>query len=176
MATMRFELAKAVEVLRQTPYTIERMISGLSDEWTASRGDQEDWAPYDVVGHLIHGEETDWIPRAQIILAQGESRVFDKYDRLAQFERSRNKSLGDLLTEFAHLRSANLEKLMGWQLTAEQLQLKGTHPALGEVTLENLLATWPVHDLTHIRQIAIFMAHQYEDAVGPWKQYLSILE
>jgi hypothetical protein len=173
---MSFEIQKAAEVLRQTPYTLERMLAGLSDEWTASTGDLENWAPYDVIGHLIHGEETDWIARAEIILAQGPDRTFDKYDRLAQFEKSRGKSLQDLLTEFAHLRSANLEKLFSWQLTADQLVLKGMHPALGEVTLRQLLATWVVHDLNHIRQIVAFMARRYEQDVGPWKQYLSILQ
>ena len=173
---MRFDLDKATEILRQTPYTLQRMLDGLSDEWTASSEDKENWAPYDVVGHLIHGEETDWIPRAEIVLGQEPNRTFDKYDRLAQFEKSRGNPLGDLLTEFAHLRSVNLERLAGWQLTDEQLQLTATHPALGEVTLEQLLAAWVVHDLNHIRQIATCMARKYETAVGPWKQYLSILQ
>jgi hypothetical protein len=152
------------------------MLDGLSPEWTESREDKENWAPYDVVGHLIHGEETDWIPRAEIILRQGENRTFDKYDRLAQFEKSKGKSLDDLLTEFAHLRSANIEKLIKMQLTPEQLALKGTHPALGEVTLEQLLATWVVHDLNHIRQIVRYMAKMYDSEVGPWKEYLLILQ
>jgi len=173
---MKFELEKAVEILRQTPYTLQRLLDGLSPEWTESRGDKENWAPYDVIGHLIHGEETDWIPRAEIILRQDADRTFDKYDRLAQFEKSKSKSLNDLLTEFAHLRNANIEKLVRWQLSSEQLQLKGTHPALGEVTLEQLLATWPVHDLNHIRQIVVYMAKLYDREVGPWKEYLLILK
>ena len=152
------------------------MLDALSPEWTESRGDKENWAPYDVIGHLIHGEETDWIPRAEIILAQGENRTFDPYHRLAQFERSKGKSLNDLLTEFAHLRSGNIEKLIRWQLTPEQLALKGNHPALGECTLEQLLATWAVHDLNHIRQIVVYMAKMYDKEVGPWKEYLSILK
>ena len=172
---MKFEVEKAVEILRQTPYTLARMLDGLSPEWTESRGDRENWAPYDVIGHLIHGEETDWIPRAEIILTQGVNRPFDKYDRLAQFEKSKSKSLVDLLTEFAHLRNANIEKLIQYQLTPEQLQLKGMHPALGEVTLEQLLAAWVVHDLNHIRQIVVYMAKLYDREVGPWKQYMGIL-
>lgn len=172
---MRFDLDHSVEILRQTPFTLSRMLADLSPEWTASRGDKENWAPYDVVGHLIHGEETDWIPRAEIILGQGENRTFEKYDRLAQFERSKGKSLNDLLTEFAYLRSANIEKLVRWQLRPDQLALTGTHPALGEVTLRQLLATWVVHDLNHIRQIVRYMARLYDEDVGPWKQYLSIL-
>lgn len=173
---MKFDVEKAAEILRQTPYTLQRMLDGLSPEWTASKGDESNWAPYDVIGHLIHGEETDWIPRAEIILAQGEDRTFEPYDRLAQFERSIGKSLTDLLTEFAYLRSANIEKLIRWELTGEQLALRGTHPQLGEVTLSQLLATWVVHDLTHIRQIANYMARLYEYEVGPWKAYLSILQ
>jgi len=148
---------------------------GLSPEWTESHGNREYWSPYDVIGHLIHGEETDWIARAEIILAQGENRTFDRYDRLGQFERSKGRSLGDLLTEFAYARNASIEKLIRWQLTPEQLSLKGTHPELGEVTLAQLLATWVVHDLNHIRQIVEYMAAQYGDNVGAWKQYLSIL-
>jgi hypothetical protein len=172
---MQFSVDKSVEVLRQTPYVLERLLSDLSGDWAASSGDKENWGPYDVVGHLIHGEETDWIPRAEIILAQGENRTFDPYDRLAQFERSKGKPLRDLLTEFAYLRSANIEKLVRWQLTEEQLQLTGIHPALGEVTLSQLLATWVVHDLNHIRQIVVSMARKYAAEVGPWKAYLSVL-
>jgi hypothetical protein len=172
---MKFTIDKAVEILRQTPYTLERMLGDLSDDWAASSGDRENWGPYDVIGHLIHGEETDWIARAEIILAQGEHRTFSPYDRLAQFEKSKGKPLADLITEFAHLRSANLEKLIRWQLTPKQLQLKGIHPALGEVTLSQLLATWVVHDLNHIRQVVTYMAMKYTDEVGPWEAYLSIL-
>ena len=173
---MNFELQKSLEILRQTPYTLERMLEGLSEDWTASSGDREDWAPYDVIGHLIHGEETDWIPRAEIILGQGPKRTFAKYDRLAQFEKGKGKSLQDLLTEFAHLRSLNLEKVAAWQLTPEQLAWTATHSALGEVSLEQLLATWTVHDLNHIRQMVTYMARKYEQEVGPWKEYLSILQ
>lgn len=173
---MRFQVGKAVEVLRQTPYTIGRMLDGLSDEWTASSGNRENWGPYDIVGHLIHGEETDWIPRAEIVLAQGENRTFVPFDRVAQFERSKGKTLNDLLTEFAYLRNVNLETLVRWQLTPEQLALKGMHPELGEVTLEQHLASWVVHDLNHISQIARKMSAKYADEVGPWRAYLSILD
>ncbi len=172
---MNFNLASSIEILSQTPYTLARMLEGLSPEWTRSSGDQNNWAPYDVIGHLIHGEETDWIPRAEIILAQGDSLTFVPYDRLAQFNNANKRSLGDLLTEFAHLRITNLERLARWELTPDRLALKGIHPELGEVTLEQLLATWVVHDLNHIRQIAAYMAKRYEADVGPWKQYLSIL-
>lgn len=173
---MKFELEKAIEVLRQTPYSLERLLGTLSEDWTASKDDRDDWAPYDVIGHLIHCEETDWIPRAEVILAQGDNRTFEPFDRWAQFENSRGKTLADLLTEFAHLRSLSLERLMAWQLTGEHLALEGRHPDLGPVTLEQLLSTWVVHDLGHIRQIVTYMARKYESNVGPWKQYLSILK
>ena len=173
---MNFSLAKSVEILRQTPYALQRMLEGLSDDWTVSSGDRESWGVYDVIGHLIHGEETDWIPRAEIILAQGENRTFKPFDRVAQFESSNYRSLDELLTEFAHLRSTNLEKLARFELNAEQFQLRGSHPELGEVTLGQLLATWVVHDLNHISQISRILAENYRDAVGPWKEYLSVLK
>ena len=172
---MKFDLDRAVEILSRTPYTLLRMLEDLSPEWTASKGDTENWSPYDVIGHLIHGEETDWIPRTEIILAQGEDTTFVPFEMLAQFERSKGRSLADLLTEFAHLRSANIEKLVRLQITPDQLALKGVHPELGEVTLEQLLATWVVHDLNHIRQIVTYMAAKYADSVGHWKAFLSIL-
>ena len=173
---MRFEIGKAVEVLRQTPYVLARLLEDLSSEWVGSRDNQNNWGPYDVIGHLIHGEETDWIPRAEIILFQKNDRRFEPFDRLAQFRKVRSPSIEDLLTEFAHLRNANIERLLGWQLTEEQLQLKGIQPDFGEVTLRQLLATWVVHDLNHIRQVVTHMSKQYSDEVGPWKAYLSILQ
>lgn len=170
-----FDVAKSIEILKQTPYTLSRLLEGLSPEWTESSGDKENWSPFDVIGHLIHGEETDWIPRAQIILAQGENRIFTPYDRLAQFENSLGKTLEDLLTEFAHIRNVNIETLVRWQLTPGQLALKGMHPELGEVTLEQLISTWVVHDLNHIQQLVKYLATKYSENVGPWKAYLSIL-
>jgi len=172
---MKFTLEHAVEILEQTPLTLEAMLKNLSPEWTHSAGDQDNWSPYDVVGHLIHGEETDWMPRAEIILAQGADRTFVPFDRLAQFERSKGKSLVDLLTELSEVRGSNIEKLIEWKLTPEQLVLKGMHPELGEVTLEQLLATWVVHDLNHIKQIVTYLAKNQANNVGPWNQYLSIL-
>ena len=173
---MDFDLDRSLEILRQTPYTLQRMLEGLSDEWTIQGGSREDWSPYDILGHLIHGENTDWIARAEIILAQGQDRKFVPFDRLAQFEESKGKTLDDLLTEFAYARNANIEKVVRWQLTRDQLDLKGIHPTFGEVTLRQLLATWVVHDLNHIRQIVRFIARKYDSAVGPWKEYLTILK
>ena len=172
---MRFDIGKTVEILRQTPYTLERFLAELSPEWTQFGGGFNDWSPYDVLGHLIHAEETDWIPLAEIILAK-DGRVFEKFDRMAQFERSAGKGLNELLEEFAHLRSENVAKLLNWELTSEHLALEGFHPELGKVTLEQLLATWAVHDLNHIHQIATFMARRYEANVGPWVPYLGILD
>jgi hypothetical protein len=134
------------------------------------------WSPYDVVGHLIHADETDWIPRARVILAQGDDPTFDTFDRFAMFEKSEGKSIGQLLDEFAGRREECLDILRSWDLTDEQLQLEGNHPELGRVQLRQLLATWVVHDLTHLRQIATLMAKRYQEAVGPWKAYLSILK
>lgn len=172
---MNFSLPGAIEVLKQTPRTLEAMLKDLSPEWYESSSDQENWNPFDTLGHLIHGEKTDWIPRAEIILAQGENRTFVPFDRLAQFRDSGGESLFDLLAEFKSLRDTNLDQLKGWNLTAEQLALKGAHPELGEVSLEQLIATWTVHDLNHIRQIVTRMAARYTDDVGPWRKYLSIL-
>ena len=172
---MRFSLERTIEVLSATPATVRSMLEGLSDDWTSSGG-QEDWGPYDVVGHLVHGEITDWIPRAQIILAQGENTEFVLFDRLAQFEHSKGKPLDILVGEFERLRRENLDRLSGWNLSEAELGLEGIHPEFGAVSLRELIATWAVHDLTHIRQIATSMAKRYDLAVGPWKEYLSILK
>ena len=173
---MEFELEKGIEVLQNTPGVVRSMVNGLSDDWTASSGRQDDWGVFDVVGHLIHADETDWIPRAEVILAQGDDRNFPPFDRFGQFEKARGKTLGLLLDEFEEVRRECLATLRGWNLTDEQLELRGLHPEFGEVSLRQLLATWVVHDLTHIRQIATVTARKYEDAVGPWKAYLSILK
>jgi len=148
----------------------------LSDEWIKNASNSENWSPFDIVGHLIHGEETDWIPRAEIILAQGENPTFEPFDRFAQFEKSEDKTLNELIEIFAAVRMKNLEILRDMNLTEEKLKLKGIHPELGEVTLEQLLATWTVHDLNHIKQIVTVLAHKCGENVGAWKQYLSILQ
>ena len=173
---MEFELEKATEVLGRTPAVVRSMVSGLSDDWTSSSGRQDEWGVFDVVGHLIHADETDWILRAEVMLAQGEDRDFPPFDRFGQFEKSRGKTLSELLDEFDAIRKECIATVRGWELTDEKLELRGVHPEFGEVTLKQLLATWVVHDLTHIRQIATIMAKKYEVAVGPWKAYLSILK
>jgi hypothetical protein len=173
LSTMQFELKQAVALLAQTPLTLRSMLGGLSAEWTHG-GSADNWSPYDVVGHLIHGEMTDWIPRARIILEHGADRAFTPFDRLAQFDDS--GSLAERLDTFARLRKENLQALESMSLTPETLALKGQHPELGKVDLSQLLSTWAVHDLNHIRQIVKFMAEKFSGNVGPWKQYLSILQ
>jgi hypothetical protein len=173
---MSFQISKTIEILSQTPATLKSMLGSLSDDWIYAKIDENSWNAFDIIGHYIHGEETDWILRAEIILAQGESVTFETFDRFAQFEVSKGRTLNELLKTFADLRQQNLETLKSWNLTDEQLKLKGIHPELGEVTLEQLLATWAVHDLTHIRHIVTVLAKQYAENVGVWKEYLSILE
>jgi uncharacterized damage-inducible protein DinB len=173
---MKFELEQAVEILSNTPETVKSLLENLSDEWTLKNEDADGWSAFDVVGHLIHAEETDWIPRAEIILAQGENPRFEPFDRFAQFENSKDKNLPELLETFAARRRASLEKLRAMNLSPEHLRLEGIHPELGRVTLEQLLSTWLVHDLTHIRQIVTVLAKKYTENVGVWREYLSILK
>ena len=172
---MKFDLHEATAVLERTPRVLRELLSGLADGWIQGTYGPDTFSPFDVIGHLITGEKTDWMVRAALILDHGTARPFAKYDRYAQFEQSRGKTLAGLLDEFEQLRRSNLAHLRSLNLTPRHLAQRGTHPALGEVTLENLLATWVAHDLNHLAQIAKAMATQYEHAVGPWKQYLGIL-
>lgn len=173
---MDFELTTGIAVLERTPHTLSAMLSGLSSAWTDADEGPETWSPYVIVGHLIHGERTDWIPRARIILDQGPDRRFTPYDRFAQFRESQGKSLAELLDELARLRAENLATLAGWRLTEAQLALEGEHPEFGPVTLRQLLATWVAHDLGHVAQAARVLAKQYREAVGPWRAYLPVLD
>ncbi|HEX8367873.1 MAG TPA: DinB family protein [Pyrinomonadaceae bacterium] len=173
---MNFQIEQAVEILSRTPVVLNSLLGNLSGDWTMNKETGDGWSPFDVVGHFIHGEETDWIPRAEIILAQGENPIFEPFDRFAQFERSKGKTLSELLETFAVLRGRNIEILRRLNITPDRLRLQGIHPELGEVNLEQLLATWVVHDLTHIRQIVTALAHKYAENVGAWKEYLSILK
>jgi hypothetical protein len=172
---MQFKIEQAIEILAQTPATLRAMLGNLSEDWTGG-GTEDNWSAYDIVGHLIHGEKTDWIPRARIILEHGASRPFTPFDRWAQFENSNGKNLHQLLDEFETLRMENIEALRAMDITPEKLALKGMHPELGEVDMEKLLSTWVVHDLNHIRQIVKFMADKYSENVGVWKKYLLILQ
>jgi len=173
---MEYQPEHAIEILRQTPATLSAWLGDLTDPWTHYSTDADAWSPYDVIGHLIHGEETDWIPRAVIILQEGQSRAFEPFNRFAQFEQSKDQSLGSLLEKFAQLRQQNLVTLKQMNIASEQWALRGTHPELGSVTLGQLVAAWVVHDLDHIRQIVVTLAKQYTEAVGPWRAYLAILE
>jgi hypothetical protein len=173
---MQFSLPAAVSVLERTPHTLRAMLEGLPPAWTDATEGPETWSAYDIVGHLIHGERTDWIPRARIVLAQGPDRRFEPFDRTAQFRESGGRPLAELLDELVRLRAANLATLAGWRLTDAELALQGEHPALGTVTLGQLLASWVAHDLGHVAQTARVMAKQYRDAVGPWREYLPVLE
>ncbi len=172
---MDYQHENTLAILVRTPATLRALLAGLPDAWTRATEGDDTWSAYDVVGHLLHGEQTDWIPRARIILEQGEGRPFPTFDRTAMFDESAGKSLGDLLDAFAAARAANLATLSKLDITPEKLALTGTHPSLGTVTLGNLLATWAIHDLNHLGQIVEVMAHQYDAAVGPWKTYLAIL-
>ncbi len=173
---MHFSLSHSLEVLERTPAVLHALLHGASAEWADADEGPDTWSPYIVLGHLVHGERTDWIVRAEIILAQGTDRTFAPYDRFAQFTESAGKTLPELLREFAALRAANLATARAWQLTEAQLALTGEHPAFGTVSLRQLLATWVVHDLGHIAQIARVMAKQYRDAIGPWRAYLPIVD
>jgi len=173
---MDFDLKAGIAILERTPHAFRAMLAGLPPTWTDATEGPETWSPYVILGHLIHGERTDWIPRAQIILSQGPQRRFTPYDRFAQFRESQGKSLADLLDEFARLRGQNLATLAGWRLTDAQLALEGEHPEFGPVTLRQLLATWTAHDLGHVAQTARVMAKQYREAVGPWRAYLPVMD
>ena len=172
---MEFQLDDAKDVLRRTPATLNALLRHLPDEWVLSNEGPDSWSPFDVVGHLIHGEEADWIPRARLILEYGEGRPFEPFDRFAMFEKSRGKSLGELLDTFERLRGESLRELEGMSLTPEMLGKHGMHPELGVVTLSQLLSTWVVHDLGHIGQIVRVLAKQYGEAVGVWRAYLPVL-
>ncbi len=173
---MDLHLPDALDILERTPQTVRTLLSGLTPGWTDAVEGPDTWSPYVIVGHLIHGERTDWIPRARIILEQGADRRFTPYDRFAQFRESAGKPLAELLDEFAHLRAVNVAILREWNLSDAQLALTGEHPEFGAVTLRQLLATWVAHDLSHLAQVTRVMAKQYRDAVGPWRAYLPIMD
>ncbi len=173
---MNFDLPAGIAVLERTPSTLHAMLDGLTGEWVDANEGPDTWSPYVIVGHLVHGERADWIPRAKMILAQGAERRFAVFDRHAQFRESEGKTLSQLLGEFSASRTDNLATLANWNLTDRQLSLEGEHPAFGPVTLRQLLATWVVHDLGHIAQIARVMAKQYRSEIGPWRAYLPVVD
>ena len=172
---MQHNLQNTVSLLAHTPAALNALLRDLPENWVLSNEGENTFSAFDVVGHLIHGERTDWMPRARMILEFGETRAFEPFDRFAQARESQGKSLGQLLDEFSRLRSENLNQLHGLNLRPEDLQRHGRHPALGIVTLSQLLAAWAAHDLTHLHQISRVMAHQYRQAVGPWSKYLGVM-
>lgn len=173
---IQFSLSDAIPFLSKTPELLQLQLRDLPDRWLHANEGPDTFSPFEVVGHLIHGEKTDWIVRMQIILEHGESRPFDPYDRFAQRQNSLGKTIGQLLDEFSKLRSQNLETLNAANLSDKQLELTGMHQALGRVTLRNLLATWVAHDMSHIAQIVRVIAKQYTQEVGPWFQYMNLLK
>ncbi len=172
---MNFDLQNAVAFLERTPGVLRSLLAGLPEDWTRLNEGPETWSPFDVVGHLIDAEETNWMVRARVILEQGTDRRFPPFDRLRHLRANEGKTLGELLDRFAELRSHNLAELSGLELTPAQLELTGEHPEFGSVTLAQLLSTWVVHDLSHMAQIDRVMASQYREAVGPWQAYLRVL-
>ena len=173
---MDFDLTNGMAILERTPRALREMLGGLPTGWTEPDEGPGTWSPRTVLRHLIHGERTDWIPRARIILDQGPDRRFTPFDRLPGHAEDGASSVAELLGEFSALRTENLAILDGWRLTDHELSLGGEHPELGPVMLRQLLATWVAHDLSHTAQIARVMAKQYRDAVGPWRAYLTIME
>lgn len=169
-------LQQTISLLTRTPVALNALLHDLPEEWTLRNEGENTWSAFDVVGHLVHGERTDWMPRVRMVLQSGESQTFEPFDRWGQARESQGKSLEQLLDEFARLRSENLGALRGLNLRPEDLERRGRHPSLGVVTLSQLLATWATHDLTHLHQISRVMALQYRDAVGPWIAYLGVLQ
>lgn len=166
---------EAVAILTRTPGALDALLRGLPDGWIAANEGGDTWSPFDVVGHLIHGERTDWVPRARMILEHGDARPFDPFDRFAQQSASQGRTLGSLLDEFVALREENLRELAALGITDADLDRRGRHPGLGTVTLRQLLATWTAHDLDHLMQISRVLARQYSDEVGPWRAYLRVI-
>jgi len=173
---MEQNLHDTMALLKRTPAALDALLRDLPEAWTSRNEGAGTWSAFDIVGHLNHGERTDWMPRARMILEFGDTRTFEPFDRRGQEQESAGKSLGQLLDEFARWRSAGLGELRAMNLRREDLERRGRHPALGAVTLSQLLATWAVHDLTHLHQISRVMAHQYAAAVGPWHEYLGVLK
>ena len=169
-------LDQALALLRRGPAVLDTLLRDLPDEWTLSNEGPRTWSAVDIVGHLVHAERTDWMSRVRTILEYGETRTFERFDRLAQERESQSGSIANLLDEFARLRTANIRELRALNLQPDDLERRGRHPVFGAVTLSQLLATWVTHDLTHLHQISRVMAHQYRDAVGPWSAYLGVLQ
>lgn len=172
---MEFTIEKTIEVLERTPDVLHTMLQNISTDWTSNNEGGETWSVYDIIGHLNHCERADWLLRAEIILSENADTVWEPFDRFAQFEESKGKSFTQLLDEFKSLRKKNIERLLSKKITEKDLEKKGIHPSFGEVALSQLLSSWVVHDLNHISQITRVMAKQYKEEVGPWNEYIGIL-
>lgn len=170
-----FDIEEAIQILETTPNVLTAFLSNVPATWVDVNEGKGTWSPFDILGHLVHGEKTDWVARTRIILEEGESKTFQPFDRFAQFEESKGKSLATLLEEFEALREKNIQYLKGQTLTVSDYEKTGIHPDFGEVTLKQLLSAWVVHDLSHIRQIARVLAKQYKTEIGPWEQYLPVV-
>ncbi len=173
---MDHDLENTIALLSRTPAALNVLLRDLPGSWTLHNEGEHTWTVFDVIGHLVHGERTDWIPRVTRILEFGESRAFEPFDRFAQNRESQGKSLPQLLDEFAELRAKNLEHLGGLGLNAKDFARRGKHPGLGVVTMSELLSTWAAHDMTHLHQISRILAYQYRDQVGPWNKFLGVLQ
>ena len=173
---MKHELQHTISLISRTPAVLNALLRDLPEAWTLGTEGKDTWSPFDIVGHLIHGERTDWMPRIRMILEFGESRTFVPFDRRAQERENKGKSMGQLLDEFDRLRSANVGDLRALKLQPEDMERRGRHPVFGVVTMSQFLATWAAHDMTHLHQISRVMAHQYREAVGPWTAYLGVLQ
>jgi hypothetical protein len=172
---MEQSLQQTLSLLSRTPPALDALLRDLPEAWTSADEGPNTWSAFNVIGHLIDGERVNWIPRAKMILQHGENQTFEVFDRLGHLRESQGRSLPQLLDEFSQLRSVNLDELRSWNLTLDDLERRGRHPAFGVVTLSQLLAAWTVHDMTHLHQISRVLAYQYRDAVGPWSEYLGVL-
>lgn len=170
-----YHFTESIGILTRTPFVLESLLHDMPIAWAVNNEGKDTFSPFDVVGHLIHGEKTDWVARMEIILSDKPNKTFERYDRFAQFQDSEGKTMNQLLGEFKTLRHRNLEILKSKNLQEKDLLKTGIHPSFGAVTLQQLLATWTVHDLSHIAQITRVMCKQYKEEVGPWINYLPIL-
>ena len=173
---MKFSLQQSLLILERTPFILKKLLSGLDEDWILSNEGPDTWSPFDVICHLLHGDRTDWLVRVKIILGPEPKPDFKPFDRFAQYEESRGKALETLLNDFEQVRKINLEELKSFNLQESDLSKTGVHPKFGTVTLKNLIATWAIHDLSHLSQISRVMARQYKEEVGPWLEYMPILQ
>lgn len=172
---MKYNLNEAISILSKTPLVLKELLENLSKDWTHQNEGGDSWSPYDVIGHLVHGEKTDWMPRLEIVVSNASNKTFEPYDRFAQFEMSKGKSLSHLLKDFEMLRKQNLNTLRAKNLTEIDFEKEAIHPELGTVSLRNMLSAWVVHDLGHIAQVSRVLAKQYHEEIGPWARYLTIV-